>query len=61
MSTIGVDVGLVGEVDVAAGQQRLGGLQGERLIAFEDQQVVGVQGTGDQPGGLLRGVEGIQG
>jgi hypothetical protein len=31
------------------------------LVSLQDQQVVGGQGSGDQPGGLLRGVERVEG
>ena len=31
------------------------------LVALQDEQVVGVQGAGDQPGGLLRCVQCVQG
>jgi hypothetical protein len=33
----------------------------EGLIPLQDEQVVGMQLTGDQPGGLLRGVQRVQG
>jgi hypothetical protein len=49
------------ELGVGAGEQGLGGLQRQGLIAFEDQDVVGVRGVGDQPGGLLRDMQGVQG
>jgi hypothetical protein len=42
---------------VGAGQQRLGGVQGERLISLQDQHVVGFQFPGDQPGGLADGMQ----
>ena len=48
-------------VRVGPGQDGAGGGAGERLVALEDQQVVGVQVVGDQAGGLLRGVQPIGG
>lgn len=55
----GGDISAFGELGVAAGQQGLGGLHGEPLVPLQDQQMVGVQRCGDQPGGLC-GVQGVQ-
>jgi integrase len=53
--------GGLGPIGVRAGQQRLRGGMGDRLVAFNDQNVVAVQVLGDQPGGDLLGVQGVQG
>src|SRR4051812_13077965 len=59
MAAVVGDVG--GEVGVGAGQQAGdGGVQG-RLVALNDEQVVGVLVFGEVAGGLDLGVQGVQG
>jgi hypothetical protein len=53
VTAVGVAVGVLGELDVGAGQQCSRGLQGKGLIGLQEQDVVTVDRPGDQPGGFL--------
>nr|WP_246143694.1 hypothetical protein [Actinacidiphila oryziradicis] len=61
MAAVLVDVGGLHPVGVGAGQQGLGRGAGQRLVPLQDQDVAGVQLIGDQAGGLLGGVQRVQG
>jgi hypothetical protein len=59
--TVVLGLGGLGPLGVGAGRQRPGGGAGQWLVPLQDQDVVGVEPVRDQAGGLLRGVQGIQG